>query len=509
MRLLVLLLLCSASAEAASAWIVRIEGDDVFVAAGRRDGLRAGSSVSAQKHVHAKNPENGRPLDEFFDIGALSVVEVGEGLSRLSGPRAVVDRLEIGDAIALPRPPVELPAPAANATASSAAASSPVACPAPTDELPSLRDAWARAQDLPPERQIEIWQRFLVAHPGSALTQVVRREITLLGELTATKQTAPTPPDPSLVTLSVPTEGEAGLPIPLAALPDARQPLQAVLVHYREPEEATFRTVHLERSGATFVGEIPARAFHPGDLQLFAEAVLPSGQVLSYADGQDPYVIDVHPPDKAAEQRQRSSIRLSYEYVDFDHFRNNDTYQVLEGDFLYRLYTGLYSVRAGFGTMQGRAAPKAFLDDPTGAYVRKVGFHYGYTEFEFRFAESLSTITRLIAGVQEDGLHLGAEGKLRIGRELGTSLVIGAAATSGIGSRVMLELDTNAVPRWPMAAEVVVTNEPIGDSAGVRLIYSVGRSLTPWLDLSLRVGYQLRDIQHSGLSGGLSTNFHW
>ena len=60
-----------------------------------------------------------------------------------------------------------------------------------------------------------------------------------------------------------------------------------------------------------------------------------------------------------------------------------------------------------------------------------------------------------------------------------------------------------------MSAEVVVTNEPIGEDLGVRLIYTVGRSITPWLDVSGRVSYQLRDINHSGLGFGLGTTFHW
>jgi hypothetical protein len=60
-----------------------------------------------------------------------------------------------------------------------------------------------------------------------------------------------------------------------------------------------------------------------------------------------------------------------------------------------------------------------------------------------------------------------------------------------------------------MSAEVVVTNEPIGEDLGVRLIYTVGRSVTPWLDITGRVSYQLRDINHSGLGLGLGTTFHW
>ena len=60
-----------------------------------------------------------------------------------------------------------------------------------------------------------------------------------------------------------------------------------------------------------------------------------------------------------------------------------------------------------------------------------------------------------------------------------------------------------------MAASVIVTNEPVNEDYGVRFVYQVGRSLTSWLDLSLRAGYQLRDINHTGFGLGLATNFHW
>jgi hypothetical protein len=518
-RVIVLLLLWCATAEAASAWIVRIEGGDVFVAAGRRDGLRVGTSVPAQKRVRAKNPANGRPVEGLFELGPLEVADVSEGLSRLTGSRDLIDRLEVGDAVALPVPE---PATEEHAAASSlppelsekspATPPQPAACaPAASDELPMLRETWARAQDVPPAGRLEIWQRFLTDHPNSVLTAVIQREIGFLSELVQTqKAKQPPPANASMVTINFPATGDEGHPLPIAALPEANRPVEAVLVHYRKPGEPTFKTLHLEQSGDTFVGQIPAQELHAGELQLFAEAVLPEGPVLSYGSAQAPNFVEIDASRTAsADLRNRSRIRVSYEFVDFNHFRGNDTYQVLEGDFLYRVYAGLYSVRTGFGTMDGKAAPKAFLDDRTGAYVRNVGFHYGYAEFEFRLGESVSTISRLIAGVQEDGLHVGAEGKLRIGKETGTSLLIGAGTTSQIGSRVMLELATNAVPNWPMSGQVVVTTEPIADAAGVRFIYTAGRKLTSWLDLSARVGYQLRDIQHSGVSGGLTTTFHW
>jgi len=138
-----------------------------------------------------------------------------------------------------------------------------------------------------------------------------------------------------------------------------------------------------------------------------------------------------------------------------------------------------------------------------------VGFTYGFSEVELRLSESIATLVKASAGVNREGLTMGIDLGLRIGSETGTSLLVRGATVRYIGRRASLALAWDAVQGWPMSAEVVVTNEPIGEDLGVRLLYTVGRSVTDWLDVSARVGYQLRDINHSGLTLGLGTTFHW
>jgi hypothetical protein len=200
-------------------------------------------------------------------------------------------------------------------------------------------------------------------------------------------------------------------------------------------------------------------------------------------------------------------VRLSNEYVDFNRFKGNDAYNLFEADFLYRIFTAVHAVRVGFGSYQGTGTPREQLDaDVPGV---RVGYTYGFSELELRLHPSLALLLKGSAGVTRGGLKGGFDLGLRIGSETGTSLLIRGATIADIGQRGSLALAWDAVKGWPMSAEVVVTNEPIGEDLGVRLIYTVGRSVTPWLDLTGRVSYQLRDINHSGLGFGLGTTFHW
>jgi hypothetical protein len=56
---------------------------------------------------------------------------------------------------------------------------------------------------------------------------------------------------------------------------------------------------------------------------------------------------------------------------------------------------------------------------------------------------------------------------------------------------------------------VQVTNQPVPQDFGVRIIGDVGWRGLGWVYPSVRVSYQARDIDHAGLSGGVGVNFDW
>jgi hypothetical protein len=65
------------------------------------------------------------------------------------------------------------------------------------------------------------------------------------------------------------------------------------------------------------------------------------------------------------------------------------------------------------------------------------------------------------------------------------------------------------VPRFPIVLSTQVTDQPVADDFGVRLIADVGYRGLSWVYPSLRLAYQARNIDLSGVSAGFAVNFDW
>ena len=123
--------------------------------------------------------------------------------------------------------------------------------------------------------------------------------------------------------------------------------------------------------------------------------------------------------------------------------------------------------------------------------------------------ELLGLIFKGLTGVDRGGFDGGFEGRIRIGYENGTNLLLSAGFTGGIGNKNEITLTWDRVKGWPMAGSVIVTNEPVQEDYGVRFLYTVGRRLADFVDVSVRLSYQLRDINHNGFGVGVAESFHW
>jgi hypothetical protein len=88
---------------------------------------------------------------------------------------------------------------------------------------------------------------------------------------------------------------------------------------------------------------------------------------------------------------------------------------------------------------------------------------------------------------------------------------LGAAHIGPIGETYMIQLSWDTVDKIPMSGGVHVTNHPgvATDDYGVRLVYEARYALTDWVELGGKVGYNLRNINHSGPSIGMSGVFSW
>ena len=505
--LLVLLLLVSTPVLAARpAAVLRIEGADAFVDLGRAEASRPGERLRVYRVIEARHPGTGKVLRDRFLLGEAEVLEAGETLSRIAVPEALLTQLEVGDEVEAVRPDAPRE-PIATAPPSQ----TPSAAAGPTDaERTALRAAWNAAVKVPPAERARVWEDFLATWPQTDLAGPLRAEIALLKAAGDSSRPSAEPVAPVLYvrapsrvftyeSITVSLTCVSG-PVPMAAM-----------VHWREKGSPTYRTVHLTPEPyGHFRAPLPVSPAPLPGLEYYVEAVLSSGATLAAAGrATSPQRIEVvRPPrDERIELHERSRVRLSNEYVDFNRFKGNDVYNLFEADFLYRVQTAVHAVRVGFGNYRGVGTPKSLLD--SGEPGSPVGFTYGFGELELRLHPSLSLLLKGSAGVTQRGLSGGVDVGLRLGSETGTSLLIRGARVADIGQRASLELAWDSVRDWPMSAEVVVTNEPIGEDLGVRLIYTAGRRVTSWLDVSGRVSYQLRDIDHSGLGLGLGTTFHW
>lgn len=311
-----------------------------------------------------------------------------------------------------------------------------------------------------------------------------------------------------------------------------------------------FTRIELTRDGDAYLrGTIDGALVRGARLEWYVEARLGEAGDIDAVVGsqQEPRMIEI---DRTVEEEPiaegRSHIDGHIDYVDFDGgFQDGfDQYTQAELDFTYRFLSPVYAVRVGWGSLTGTGGPKDVIDadmnheclDETGTYrCARMSFSYVYTEVELRVRPNVALMIRPQAGVLVSDLGsmamdaghcqggnidptdarcqfftgFGARGRIRLGQEQGTNLVLGAAFTSHIGTLLEAAYHWLPNPVVPVQITVQVTDQPVVEDFGVRLIGDVGLRKLSWFYPSLRVSYQARDIDHSGLSGGFALNFDW
>ncbi|HYO70651.1 MAG TPA: hypothetical protein VEU33_31690, partial [Archangium sp.] len=407
---LLLLLLLSAPALAAPrpAYVLRIEGADAFVDLGRTDTAQPGERLRVYRVIEARHPATGKVLRDRFLLGEATVLEAGETLSRISAPDELLARMEVGDEVEQVNPaPRERPAtPGAPTPAQPPAAT---ASAGPSDaERTALRTAWNTALKLPPAERAKVWEGFLTNWPQSDLAGPIRTEISLLREAPVASATTKVPASAvaPVLKVSAPTSALTDELITVSLSSLAGPTPRAVMVHWRERGSPTYRTVHMSAEPhGHFRATLPKEASVEPAIEYYVEAVEPSGATLA-AGGlpSRPQLITIRRPprDESIEYRNRSRVRVSNEYVDFNRFKGNDVYNLFEADFLYRVQTALHAVRVGFGSYRGTGTRRELLD--TGGPSQRVGYTYGFSELELRLHPSLSMLVKGSAGVNREGL---------------------------------------------------------------------------------------------------------
>lgn len=547
--------------------VIAVDGKDIYVDLGAKDGVGAGSELELLHEIVAKDPRTGASLRDHFALGALTVAKAGDAVCVAHADEALAKRVLAGDHVRLVSAKRAFVDPwAEQIAASQAAVPQPVNPSAPiVDHAALARDAWHDTLGQPPEKRIARWAELLEHDPQSPYRRAIASEIKSLQQqvverdaaLAKARSSATEDRSPRITDLVHELDaGDApllvatidraipGQPIELAFL--ARSP--ATIGHawlYVRPHGAPgYRRIELVRDGDAYLrAAIDGAIVHGALLEWYVEAAPPGGSTAPVIGSQQaPQLIAVAPVVEEAPIAQgRSKISTSLDYVDFQGKQNKgfDEYYQFEADFMYRFFQPIYSVRLGFGTLSGIGGPKGVIDaapttcvDPTtNTYAcKRVSFNYVYTELEFRMRQNVALLVRPQAGLLTTDVMPGADSgrctganvdqcqfstgfgarlRLRLGEELGTNLVIGAGFTRGVGTILEAAYHWLPAPVVPVQISVQVTDQPVPEDFGVRLIGDVGLRKLSWVYPSLRVSYQARDIVHSGVSGGLALNFDW
>lgn len=426
---------------------------------------------------------------------------------------------------------------------------------------------WQDTLGLPLADRVARWTEFLTAHPASAYAHAIKAEIASLERQAVehddaiAKAKAPLAERAArisaLAAQVVAGDGRDGLAIDAPVRATAGQPVELAFL-IRDPERVAAAELFVRGAGAGGFtrlaldrdGDAYLRATIPGELVIapgiawYAQTVgtdgAPAAQV-GTATAPRTIAVDEVITERAPDV-DRSQVTLAVDYVDFDGgFADGyDQYVQAELDFAYRFIKPIYMFRIGFGTLSGIGGPKDVIDeapmhdcvDAAGVYrCRRVSFNYAYLELEHRFSPAVAVMVRPQAGlVATDSMQgsdptrctnsndveecrfsagYGLRGRLRLGDERGTNLVLGVGFTKGVGTVLEARYHWLPAPVLPVVLSVEVTDQPVPEDFGVRLIGDVGWRGLAWFYPSVRLSMQARDIDHTGFSGGAALNFDW
>jgi hypothetical protein len=557
--------------------ILAVDGKDIYVDLGAKDGVGAGSELELLHEITARDPRTGATLKDRFALGVITVVKSGASISVAQADEKLAKRVLPGDQVRLVSAKRAFVDPWEEQVAASKGQPPPlpVTPTTPTPVSPSkaidhatlARDAWQDTLGKPLEARITRWTELLAADPQTPYRKAIEREIQNLryqmqqreAAIAQAKATHTDVRDPRIAQLVAQlevtvdqreadlvvdpiTRAVPGRPIELTFLMRRPSLIRSGWLYVRADGAPGFSRSELVRDGDSYLrGTIPGDQVKGDTVDWYVEVAGADGEMVPMVGSQGA-PIHVQVDDIVTEapvQQGRTHIDGHIDYVDFDGKFNDgyDQYTQAELDFTYRFLHPVYAFRVGFGTLTGTGGPADVIDanmsctDTSGAYrCERVTFSYVYTEAELHIRSNVALMVRPTGGVLttdtmpggggdrcqgsdisdcEFFKGFGLRGRLRLGDELGTNLVLGASFTARIGTLLEAAYHWLPNPIVPVQITVQVTDQPVVEDFGVRLIGDVGIRKVSWFYPSARVSYQARNINHAGFSGGLALNFDW
>ena len=489
--------------------VVQIEAGEVYFDLGAQPGLAVGTPVRLKRPITLKHPVTGKLVKDELPLAEGTVSAVGDALSMVALAGAA--DVKVGDVI--------------EAKVARMAATPPPPPPKSTP-LPQLDPAtarvlavWTATVGKPLEARIAAWERYLAAGAEEPFAARVREDLELLRAQRARladPMTEPAIREPELrgIEHDAPSSTISGEPLALAFAARDPERIAQAWVHVRPRGVATYRRVPLRRDGdGALRGELPADVIEAPGVEYFAEVVTTQGVVgTAVGTPERPISVEVEPSPYTVftgrANRSRVSIISTYlDYATFDKRAGDhrDQFFQLETDFTYRLYEVPYAIRSGFGVINGYGG---YVDPRPGQDLAQ-GFNYGYGELEFRFAREFAFLARVVAGVGDEGLGFGGESRIRLGDEQETNLTFVLSKIEDVGFLSEMRIEWRTFARFPLGFAVGLSDQPNAGDLGVRFTGDLGWRARSWLQPTLRVSYQGRNVDHSGIGVGGGLVFDW
>ena len=310
---------------------------------------------------------------------------------------------------------------------------------------------------------------------------------------------------------------------PLSITFDVRDPqlAGAITLHLvRDGKPVEGARVTAERDGTGYAAVIPEVEVRPPGFSYYVTEHMPDGSERAvFASAAAPHPVRVTYSEAVEDERerlharagQRSTWLVSADVVDYGDrslpgatAKLHDRYYRLEAGYAYAFLTQVEAIRLSIVRVRGEAAVAAAASSFMQALP---GIDFGRAEITLQPMEWLRLRSAVSLGASQRGFEYGGGGAILLGDPYDVNLDLSVESMTTLGTTAGLRFGFRAHPRVPMGASVEVSSFPLGDDAGVRLLYDVGYRFGPVTRLMLRAGYQGRTSVSGGPALGASFDY--
>lgn len=493
--------------------VVKLEGTEIYVNLGEDAGIAAGARLRIKRPISITHPITRKAVTDWLPIGTAEVTFAGTHLSMATLGAELLAEIEAGDAVEIyVERPDAAPPPAPAPTPVPDEPATPV--PVVDVDTQTVLAVWRAQRGATLDARIAAWEGYLSANAGSPYAEPVRADLVELRAM-RDRLTPPSMVETRLVggaAHDAPTLVASGVDVPLVFVLDDPDAVRSAWLHFRTAGQDTFQRVLLEREHGLYLrGAIPASAVAAPGVDYYLEVVDADGESgVAVAEtrieveraGVLARFTPAHPRTRV------SAVATLMDFATFDRRPGDHTdylYQ-LEVDVTYGLDGPLAGLSTGLGILEGEGGR---IDPLPGETMDRIGYQYGYVQADTRLSQRVGAAARLIAGIDRTELGLGVEGSVRIGDALGTNLTLTASQIARVGYLTDIRFQVDPDGRVPIGFSVGATDRPSRGDPAVRLGVDVELRTLRWLGPQLRLTYQGRNVEHSGLGAGLGLSFRW